>query len=73
MRRTRRDGAKASSHPKGDPINWRVLRYRGDGDVVAIEPNRDYEHVFEGGRDPYWEAVQYAAKRLRENDDGADD
>jgi hypothetical protein len=33
---------------------------------LAIEPNREYEHVFEGGSDPYWDAVEYAAKELRE-------
>lgn len=46
--------------------NWRVLCHHGE--VVAVEPNRDYEQVFEGGTDPFWDAVEYAAKQLREED-----
>lgn len=44
--------------------NWRVSTQGGD--VVAVEPNRDFEHVFEGGKDPFMEALEYAAKQLRE-------
>lgn len=44
--------------------NWRVVHEPG-GDIVAVEPNRDYEHVFEGGKDPYMEALEYAAQQLR--------
>jgi hypothetical protein len=45
-------------------VNWRVRSERGE--VVAIEPNRDYEHVFEGGDDDFMAALEYAAKQLRE-------
>lgn len=48
--------------------NWKVRSERGE--VVAIEPNRDFEHVFEGD-DPFMAALEYAAKQLREGSDGA--
>lgn len=54
---------KAARQPDGC-TNWRVVRYRG-GDIVAIEPNREFEHTFEGGVDPFQEALEYAAKQLR--------
>lgn len=64
-REAARPGPKTSSRrADGACTNWRVTRY-GSGEIVAIEPNRDYEHTFEGGEDPYWEAVQYAAEQLR--------
>lgn len=43
--------------------NWRVKTERGE--VLAIEPNREFEHTFEGGSDPFMEALEYAAKQLR--------
>lgn len=48
--------------PNGDP-NWLVRRERGD--ILAVEPNGDYEHVFTGGPDPFGEALKFAAARLR--------
>ncbi len=48
-------------------VNWKVQIQAGQ--VVAIEPNREFEHVFEGGSDDYWAAVEYAAKQLREGDE----
>lgn len=50
---------------KHQNTNWKVRSE--DGDVVAIEPNRDFEHVFEGS-DPFMAALEYAAKQLRESD-----
>lgn len=47
-----------------EKVNWRVLCHGKE--VVAVEPNREFEHVFEGGPDPFWAAVEYAAKQLRE-------
>lgn len=44
-------------------VNWRVGTQAGE--VVAIEPNRDFEHVFEGD-DPFMAAIEYAAKQIRE-------
>lgn len=43
--------------------NWRVKSEAGE--VLAIEPNREFEHTFEGGSDPFMEALEYAAKQLR--------
>lgn len=43
--------------------NWKVRVERGE--VLAIEPNREFEHTFEGGSDPFMEALEYAAKQLR--------
>lgn len=45
--------------------NWRVHRTK-DGDIVAVEPNREFESVFDGGKDPFMEALEYAAKKIRE-------
>lgn len=47
-----------------DKVNWRVGTQ--DGEVVAVEPNRDFEQVFDGGPDPFWDAVEFAAKKIRE-------
>ena len=47
--------------------SWIVRRNYGSGDVVAIEPNREFEHVFEGGKDPYQEALEFAAAELRKD------
>ena len=44
--------------------NW-IVRRNPTGEVVAVEPNRDFEEVFEGGDDPYWDAIEYAATQLR--------
>jgi hypothetical protein len=43
--------------------NWRVRSEAGE--VLAIEPDREHEHVFEGS-DPFMDALEYAAKQLRE-------
>lgn len=45
-------------------INWRIY-CRADGKVLALEPGREYENIFEGGPDPFWEAVEFAAAELR--------
>ena len=50
--------------PRRVKTNWRVTCDRGD--VVAIEPNREFESVFEGGDDPFMDALEYAAKKIRE-------
>lgn len=42
--------------------NWRVRRE--DGDVLAIEPDGVYEHVFDGD-DPWLDALIFAAEQLR--------
>lgn len=47
-----------------DKRNWRVET--SSGEVVAVEPERTHEHVFQGGDDPFWQAVEFAAKQLRE-------
>lgn len=44
--------------------NWRIIHPVG-GDIIALEPGREFENVFTGGPDPFWEAVQYAAAELR--------
>ncbi|URC18181.1 hypothetical protein SEA_ZENTENO07_80 [Mycobacterium phage Zenteno07] len=44
--------------------NWRIVRTE-DGELLALEPGRDYEQTFEGGPDPFWDAVEYAAACLR--------
>lgn len=43
--------------------NWRVKREGSK--VIAIEPNRDFENVFEGGDDPFQAALEYAAAELK--------
>lgn len=60
--------AAMSANPKRvDPFqkpgNWRVGTEHGE--VVAIEPDRRHDTVFTGP-DPFMEALEYAAKRLRE-------
>jgi len=44
--------------------NWRVRRQGGE--VVAIEPGRDYETPFDGPT-AFWDAVEYAARELKRN------
>jgi hypothetical protein len=48
----------------GANANWAVRR--DGGEIVAIEPNEDYEHTFAGGDDPFGVALEFAAKKLRE-------
>jgi hypothetical protein len=48
--------------------NW-IVRRLSAREVVAIEPNRDYEEVFEGGSDPFEEALEYAAAQIRKGTD----
>lgn len=67
--RSRTRKASPTWKPDGANTNWRVGR---DGaDVVAVEPNRDYEHVFDGA-DPFGEALEYAAEQLRKSSDASD-
>lgn len=62
-RREDRRPAKASTRQPDGYTNWLVRLEAGE--VVAIEPNREYEHCFTGGADPFWEAVLFAAAELR--------
>lgn len=48
------------------PSNWRVMREADE--VVAIEPGGRKEHVFPASLTPFWDAVEFAAARLREAD-----
>lgn len=48
--------------------NWRVKQLSPTL-VLALEPGREYENLFEGGDDPYWEAVTHAAAELRKSCD----
>lgn len=60
---THRKGTKNAVQKSRTSHNWVVKR---DGDtVIAIEPNRSYENVFEGGADPFGEALKYAAAELK--------
>lgn len=59
-----REGKGRTVRQAHQRTNWRVGIH--DGEVVAIEPSRDFEHVFNGGGDPFQEALEYAAKQLRE-------
>lgn len=47
--------------------NWMVRR--DGGDVVAVEPDREHEHVFEGGLDDFGAALNFAAAELRKEMD----
>ena len=49
--------------------NWKVRRSQL-GEVVAIEPNNEFEHVFTDGVDPFDAALQYAAAQLRNEEAG---
>lgn len=44
--------------------NWRIKQLSPDR-VLALEPGRSYENIFEGGDDPLWEALTFAAAELR--------
>lgn len=65
VRRRERAVQKASARAAHDSANWRVIRYQDSGEVVAIEPNRDYEHTFDGYDDDLMSAIEFAAQRLR--------
>lgn len=43
--------------------NWRVKQL--DHCVMAFEPDGEHEQVFDKGKDPFWDAVEYAAACLR--------
>lgn len=58
-----RKGSGRSVRQPNKRVNWRVHSERGE--VVAVEPNRDFEHVFDGD-DPFQAALEFAAKQLRE-------
>lgn len=47
--------------------NWRVQRSSRQ-EVVAIEPGREFETPFYG-QGAFWEAVEYAAAKLKGGDD----
>lgn len=49
--------------------NWRV-KPLSPSRVLALEPGREYENIFEGGDDPFWEAVTFAAAEIRKASDG---
>lgn len=48
--------------------NWRV-KLISPTRVLALEPGREYENIFEGGDDPFWEAVMFAASEIRKASD----
>lgn len=50
--------------PRKVSLNWRVVIEHGQ--VLAIEPGKDFEHVFEGGVDPYGQALEFAASKIKE-------
>ena len=47
----------------GEHGNWKVKAL--DHCVIAFEPDGVHEQVFSGGPDPFWDAVQFAARCLR--------
>lgn len=55
---------ETASMPRKVSLNWRVVVEHGQ--VLAIEPGKDFEHVFEGGIDDYWTAVEFAASQIKE-------
>lgn len=57
------EGRTLSKSRQRNRTNWRVSVEGGE--VIAVEPNRDFEHVFQGGPDPFMEALEFAAERLR--------
>lgn len=59
-----REGKGRTVRQAHQRTNWRVGV--SGGEVIAVEPNREFEHVFDGGGDPFMEALEYAAKQLRE-------
>jgi hypothetical protein len=67
--RGRDDQTKAAHQKAREHTNWRVRTEFGE--VIAIEPNREYEHVFTDNADDFMTALEYAAKQLREG--SADD
>lgn len=48
--------------------NWRV-KMISPTRVLALEPGREYENIFEGGTDPFWDAVTFAASEIRKGSD----
>lgn len=58
-----REGAGHTVRKPRERTNWKVMTDQGE--VVAVEPNREFEHVFDGP-DPFMAALEYAAKQLRE-------
>ena len=69
-RQPRATGARQISYTARMAVNWRVVRTGADA-VLALEAGRDHEHVFTGGTDPFWDAVQFAASCLRGETDPA--
>jgi hypothetical protein len=64
------DDRIGKTSPMRRPLtNWIVKR---DGDrVIAVEPSREYENVFDGGDDPFSAALDFAAAQLRKELDDA--
>jgi hypothetical protein len=64
-RTSRRDSDRVAAERRAARVehNWRVTRI--EGEVVALEPGREFEQVFDLGSDPFWDAVQFAARCLR--------
>jgi len=66
----RRATQKSPTRGENGRTNWRVRHY-DTGEIVAVEPNRDFEHTFDGGDDPFMAALEFAAAELRKvNGDG---
>ncbi len=61
-RRERTAAEKAAHKARRQRTNWRVRTEFGE--TLAIEPDREFEHVF-GGPDPFTEALEFAAAELR--------
>lgn len=61
-----REGKSRPVRKPREKVNWRIGAGEKGGEVVAIEPNREFEHAFEGGSDPLMDAIEYAAKQIRE-------
>lgn len=54
---------KDAVHKPHTTHNWRVIS-RGK-QAIAIEPNKEFENIFEGGDDPLLAALEYAAAELK--------
>lgn len=59
------EGTVRKPRTREQRTNWRVNTLP-NGEIVAVEPNREFEHVFEDDfADPLMAALEYAAKQLR--------
>lgn len=57
--------APAKRGERATKTNWRIQRY-GPREVVAIEPDREYETPFYG-EGAFWAAVEHAAAELKKD------